>query len=58
MGINISSDILGLDGQCVNQIKLSGASPQIVITCRRDRRRSAIDPATGKKGTINGSSPL
>ena len=53
MGINISSDILGLSGQCVNQIKLSGVSPQIIISCRRDRRYSAIDPVTGARGTIN-----
>ena len=53
MGINLSRDILCLNGQRVNQIKLSESSSQVVISCRRDRRRKAIDPVTGKKGTIN-----
>ena len=44
---------MGLEGQCVNQIKLDETGRQLVIYCRRDRRRNAIDPVTGKKGTIN-----
>ena len=53
MGIGIQRDILGLKGQRVNQIRLDEHEQQLVIHCRRDKRRSAIDPVTGKKGTIN-----
>mgnify|MGYP001819867280 CR=1 FL=1 len=53
MGIDIQRDILGLRGQCVNQITLDEQEQQLVIHCRRGRRRNAIDPITGKKGTIN-----
>jgi transposase len=53
MGIDIQRDILGLKGQCVNQIRLDEAEQQLVIFCRRDRRRNAIDPVTGLKGTVN-----
>ena len=53
MGIDIQRDILGLKGQRVNQIKLDEQGHQLVIHCHRDRRRNAIDPVTGKKGTIN-----
>jgi len=53
MDIGIQSDILGLKGQRVNQIKLDEQAQQLVIHCRRDKRRNAIDPVTGKKGTVN-----
>ena len=53
MGIDIQRDILGLKGQCVNQIKLDDEEEKLVIHCHRDRRRNAVDPATGKKGTVN-----
>ena len=53
MGIGIHKDILGLKGQRVNQIKLEEQEHQLVIHCRRDRRRNAIDPVTRLKGTIN-----
>ena len=53
MDIGIQRDILGLKGQRVNQIKLDEQEQQLVIHCRRDKRRNAIDPVTGKKGTIN-----
>ncbi len=53
MGIGIPKDILGLKGQRVNEIKRDGQ--QLVIHCHRDKRRSAVDPVTGKKGTINRS---
>ncbi len=43
MGIDIQRDILGLKGQCVNQIKLDEEEGQLVIGCRRDRRRKAIE---------------
>lgn len=44
---------MGLKGQCVNQIRLDEAEQQLVISCHRDRRRNAIDPVTGQKGTVN-----
>lgn len=53
MDIGIQRDILGLQGQRVNQVKLDEQEQQLVIHCNRDRRRNAIDPVTGKKGTIN-----
>jgi transposase len=53
MGIDIQRDILGLKGQCVNEIKLDEEKQQLIICCRRDRRRNAIDPVTGQKGTVN-----
>jgi len=53
MGIGISTKILGLKGQRVNEIKLDEARQKLVIHCHRDGRRKAIDPVTGKKGTIN-----
>jgi transposase len=53
MGIDIQRDILGLKGQCVNQIRLDEAQQQLVISCRRDSRRNAIDPVTAQKGTVN-----
>ncbi len=51
MGIGIPMNILGLKGQRVNEIKRD--KQQFVIHCHRDRRRRAVDPVTGKKGTIN-----
>ena len=51
MSTDISKDILGLKGQRVNTIKQD--EQQIVIHCHRDKRRRAIDPITGKKGTVN-----
>ena len=53
MDIGIQRDILGLKGQRVNQIGLDEQAQQLVIHCSRDRRRNAIDPVTGQKGTIN-----
>jgi transposase len=53
MDIGIQRDILGLKGQRVNEITLCEQGQQLIIHCRRDRRRNAIDPVTGKKGTIN-----
>ena len=44
---------MGLKGQRVNQITLDEQEQQLVIHCSRDRRRNAIDPVTGQKGTIN-----
>ena len=53
MGIDIQMDILGLKGQRVNRIKLDEEEGQLVICCRRDRRRKAIDPVTEQKGTVS-----
>jgi hypothetical protein len=47
MGIGTSSNILGLVGQRVNEIKLDEQSQQINIFCVRDRRKIVIDPVTG-----------
>jgi transposase len=44
---------LGLTGQRVNEIKLDQQQQTLIIDCSRDKRRKAIDPVTGKKGTIN-----
>lgn len=44
---------MGLKGQRVNEIKQDHANRQVLIQCRRDRRRKAVDPLTGSKGTIN-----
>jgi transposase len=53
MGIGISKNILGLTGQRVNEIKLDQEQQTLVIHCSRDGRRKAVDPVTGKNGTIN-----
>ena len=53
MGIDIQRDILGRKGQCVKRIKLDEEEAQLVIGCRRDRRRKAIDPVTEQQGTVN-----
>ena len=53
MDIDIQRDILGLKGQRANQIGLDEQTQQLVIHCSRDKLRNAIDPVTGKKGTIN-----
>ncbi len=53
MGIDIQRDILGLKGQRVNPIQRDEQEQQLVIHCSRDRRRNAIDPVTGRKGTVN-----
>ncbi len=53
MSINISPTILGLGGQRVNEITLNKQHKTIHILCKRDKRRKAIAPLTGQKGTIN-----
>ncbi len=52
MSINISPSILGLGGQRVNEITLNKHHKTIHILCKRDKRRKAIAPLTGQKGTI------
>ena len=53
MSINISPTILGLSGQRVNEITLNKHHETVHILCQRDKRRKAIDPLTGRKGTVN-----
>ncbi len=53
MHINIPGHILALKGQCVKDIFYNQASNTIEISCRRDKRRKAIDPRTGQAGRIN-----
>ena len=53
MGICISTNILGLVGQRVNEIKFDERTHQFQIVCRRDRRKRAVDPVTGIQGTVN-----
>ena len=51
--MDISTKILGLVGQRVNEIKLDEQTQQVQIICRRDRRKKIVDPLTGKKGSVN-----
>lgn len=44
---------MGLTGQCVNEITFDEQTNKIIISCRRDKRKSVIDPLTSKKGTVN-----
>ncbi len=53
MSTGISTNILNLSGQRVNEVKLDNEKNEIIIICHRDRRRKAIDPITAEKGTIN-----
>jgi len=53
MSINISPTILGLGGQRVNEITLNKHHQTVHVICQRDKRRKAIDPLTGKQGTVN-----
>lgn len=53
MGVGIPAKILNLTGQRVKQIDQRQDMQEVVIRCRRDRRRKAIDSVSGKKGTIN-----
>lgn len=53
MGVGIPTKILCVKGQRVNQIQWQEITQCVVIQCTRDRRRKAVDPVTGRKGTIN-----
>lgn len=53
MNINIPASILGLKGQCVNSINCNSTANTIEIECRRDKRKKAKDPVSGKGGTVN-----
>jgi len=53
MSINIPANILGLSGQIVNEITLNNEHKTAHILCSRDKRRKAVDPITGKQGTVN-----
>src|SRR3989338_4026762 len=53
MSINIPESILGLKGQCVNQIDCNDLTNTITISCNRDKRFTPIDPVSHSIGTIN-----
>jgi transposase len=53
MNHGIPSHIFALSGQRVNEIKFDDGTQQLIVHCSRDSRRKAIDPVTGKQGTIN-----
>ncbi len=53
MRTDIPAGILSLNGQKINNINHDVEQQSIIIHCSRDRRRSAIDPITGVKGTVN-----
>jgi transposase len=53
MSFGISKNILGLTGQRVNDISLDQHTKNVVIYCRRDRRKMVIDPVTEQQGTVN-----
>lgn len=53
MGIGIPTKILCVKGQRVNRIEWQESTESIVVHCTRDKRRKAVDPVTGKQGTIN-----
>jgi len=53
MSINIPANILGLSGQRVNELTVNNIRKTAHVLCKRDKRRKAIDPVTGKQGTIN-----
>lgn len=53
MHINIPSQILALKGQCVKEILFNQENKIIKIYCRRDKRKKAVDPKTGKVCRIN-----
>ncbi len=53
MPINIPESILGLKGQCVNQIDCNELTNTITISCRRDKRFTPVDPVSHSPGTIN-----
>ena len=52
MSATIPASILGLPGQCVNQIH-EQEDGSILVEYHRDRRRKPIDPITGQQGTVN-----
>jgi hypothetical protein len=53
MGTSIPIDILSLKGQRVNKIEHDRDHRQVIIHCSKDKRRSAVDPSSGLKGTVN-----
>lgn len=53
MSVTTPSRIVNLPGQCVKAIHRDEASNSVIISCRRDKRRSAIDHRTGQQGWVN-----
>ncbi len=44
---------MALNGQVINEIEFHSQTKSVHIHCSRDKRRTAIDPVTGKAGRIN-----
>ncbi|MCF6205188.1 MAG: hypothetical protein L3J59_16245 [Methylococcaceae bacterium] len=53
MSLNIPAGILALKGQKINKIEFNNEERNVLIQCRRDKRKAVIDPVTGRKGRIN-----
>ena len=53
MSLNISSTILSLPGQRVKYAQHDLSQQKVTLHCDRDRRYRAIDPLSGKPGTVN-----
>jgi len=53
MSTSIPINILSLKGQIVNKIEHEENLQQVIIHCKRDKRRVPIDPSSGLKGTVN-----
>lgn len=53
LSLNLSSKILSLSGQRVNQAQHDFEHQRLTLTCTRDRRYRAIDPISRKPATVN-----
>jgi len=53
LSLNLSSKILSLPGQCVKQVQHDLDHQRLTLTCSRDHRFRAINPANGKPASIN-----
>jgi transposase len=53
MSLNISSKILSLPGQRVNDAQHDLSQRRLTLVCDRDQRYRIIDPVSGKRGKIN-----
>lgn len=53
MSINIPTQILGLKGQCVNQIHHDPTQNILTIKCKRDKRFKPKDPDNKKPASVN-----
>jgi len=53
MSLSIPTGILALKGQKINTIEFNSESKKVLIQYQRDKRKSAIDSLTERKGSIN-----